>query len=174
LAGGPNLIDNDWSDGVHWKTDAEGALVSGCWDAVLSGLRSPKVKRMRKTGADKITLTFDYPLNVIGGGLSPECFVFESGTVTAATTTSETEIEVEFSAAVDLSPVTIFPLETAISATVIATGDAYTLPVTIAGVSSVVLPVDPVQSFENQVGHLGSVVSKITSNVTSKVTGFIT
>ena len=141
IQAGPNVIEQDWTDGVHPKTDVEGATMSARWWAAVQGYRSPRVIAIRRTAPDALTVVFDRDLDESGISYTSTCFTLDSGSVTRAERSEIREIIIEFSGSP--SSLTIFPGETAIGST-IPTGDSVTLPATIHGVSSVVQPVDPI------------------------------
>jgi len=173
IKAGPNVIDQNWSDGVHPKTDVEGATMSARWWAAIQGYRSPRITSIRKVedgvlsvGVDKILFDNASPIDY-----TEACFTLDSGTVDEVTRFGDKELRIAYTGSP--TTLTVFPNETAIGAT-IPTGATTVLPATINGISSVVQPIDPIAGLKvgfqySNSSKSGPVLNRIFKTVFTKI-----
>jgi hypothetical protein len=146
LSGGPNLIGQNWSDGVHPKTNADAALVAGRWFAALTGIRAPRITQvLLRSPATEVDVTFDVDLSGANGTTYTAALFDVDGTVATTATKVDTRVvRLVFATARSTGQTLTYAPAEHLGATM-PSSVSVTLPVAIHGVTSVTQPADPVQ-----------------------------
>lgn len=143
---GPNYITENWSDGVHPKTDLEGVIAAAKWFAALRGIASPKVIAVETTSSG-LRITVDSDLDTDISTYAVALFSVDGVNPISATRSGTRSINLVFASPPAVGEtIKILPAETAITAgTANTPGSAkLDLPVTLQSTSTISQPIDPI------------------------------
>jgi hypothetical protein len=142
---GPNYITENWSDGVHPKTDSEAVIAAAKWFAALNEVVPPKIEVVETT-ATGVRIIVDADLDTDISTYNNVLFSVNGTNPTSAIREGDRSINLIFAVPPTAgNTIKIAPAETAITAGTSSTPSStkLSLPVTLQSISTISQPIAP-------------------------------